>query len=275
MDAGIRVRPSRAFAVLLLVTLALASCGDYDEDKVSDAVRGYFSALAGGEYGKACDRLAASAKRDAARYAAEQLPELGTVECESILRQIFELADEEQVERLENVSVREVSIDGDSATAEVEGATQTAKLKKVDGDWKIAELDFEGTATGSAPPTDQPEEPESEPSTPPASGETDAIRGRLETAGFTVEAGDLGSGEPTPEGALDVALDKGGEVTIYVYSSAADAARSEADFKPVEKESPDQIEVDVRGSVVYVGTIEEPAKLPTSEFQRVVDTAEG
>ena len=57
--------------------------------------------------------------------------------------------------------------------------------------------------------------------------------------------------------------------------SPEDAAKAEAHLAPVEEESPDQVEIETRGTTVYVGTIEEPATLPASEFKKLIAVAEG
>ena len=60
------------------------------------------------------------------------------------------------------------------------------------------------------------------------------------------------------------------EVTVYVYAADAEARRSIKEFASLERDFPKQFEVRRVGSVLYVGTIEEPATLPTRKFNRVV-----
>lgn len=135
---------ARRWPLIALLVVTLGGCGSSDEDEAADAVRAYFGAIAEGEYDEACSQLAASARRDVADYAATQLPEVGSLDCEEVMGQIFSLIDEDQIAALEDVEVTEVTIDGDSAIAEVEGATEDARLRRVDGEWKFSELDFGG-----------------------------------------------------------------------------------------------------------------------------------
>lgn len=263
----------RILALLVAASLA-PGCGTSDEDAVKTAVRDYFAAFAEADGQRACDFLSAAAKRDLANYAAEQLPEVGSVQCAEVTEQVVELTDEDALKRLEDVEVTSVEIDGDTATAEIVGATQTANLEKIDGDWKIAELDF-GNPSGASVP-DQEEAPPAAEEVKPTNEGGEAItliKGRLQGAGYTVRKVDAGSGDAV--GALEVPLAGGGQVKVYRYSSFTDAAKSEVELDVVEKESPDQVRVQAEGMNVYVGTIEEPARLPAEAFQEIVRAAEG
>lgn len=114
--------------------------------------------------------------------------------------------------------------------------------------------------------------PEQTTTTPPAPGpppEVVAVRDRLEAAGYRVRGTSRGSDRPRSLGALRVPLGDG-QVTIYVYGSSAGARKSEGRLAAVERELPDQIEVAREGTVVYVGTIEEPAVLPADAFAEIV-----
>jgi len=146
-------------------------------------------------------------------------------------------------------------VTGDSATAEVEGATQTAKLAKVEGDWKISELDF-GDAAASAPPAEEPP-PEEEP--PPAAEEgggeeTALIQGRLEGAGYSVEVNEPEGNEPVPQGELPVDLKDGANLTVSVYASPDEAQETEATFASLLEEQAGRVRVRVEGANLYVGT---------------------
>lgn len=261
-------------ALLAVAAVALSACGQSEDEKVADALQGYLNAIADRNYGDACGKLAASAKRDLVEYVTQQLPELGTVECESVLKQFVELTDEEQLKALEDVEIRDVRVDGDRATAEAVGGTQTAHLRKIDGDWKISELEFPGDAASASEPPPETTPPE-DPTAPDEGGDpVSLIRGRLEGAGYDVQDEEV-SGEPMPIGAFSAELKGGASVTVYVHASAEDAATAEAELAVVEQESPDQIEIETRGSTLYVGTIEEPASLPVDDFNELIAVAEG
>lgn len=138
---------------------------------------------------------------------------------------------------------------------------------------KAAETSSQPSST-----TSPPKAPEPTTTTAPEPSQQDpveSIRVRLEKGGYDPQDEELGSDKPHPEGALTVPIGGGGQVTIYVYRTYTDAARSEVSFIPVEKENPDQIEVTSEGKDVYVGTIEEPAKLAIPKFRKVIATAEG
>jgi hypothetical protein len=130
-------------------------------------------------------------------------------------------------------------------------------------------------AAGSKSQASSPTTPTQTPAAPKPPDPVAPLRTRLEKAGYTVQDEDVGSGTPRPEGALSVALGHGGQVTIYVYGSYTDAAKSEVSFIPVEKKNPAQIAVISKGKNVYVGTIQEPATLPLVKFRKVIATAEG
>jgi hypothetical protein len=269
---SMKARYQTATVVLLF---AAAGCGGQSEqEKVTGTVEGYFSALAGGEYEDACSKLAASARRDAAEYAASTLPEVGTLKCDEIFEQVFSLADESDLERLNDVSVEKVEITGDRATVTVRNAPQQAKLAKIGGEWKISELNFPAPQESAAEPEAEPEtvpEPEAESG---ANGEVERVKNRLEAAGYKPEVGEPGGNEPVPEGEIEVPLKKG-QVTIYLYVTAADAQSTLKDFDAVERESPDQVDARAKGSWLYVGTIEEPATFPSAELDAVIAAAEG
>lgn len=267
----------RLLAVLAVAcAVVVSACGKSDEDKAGEVTRAYLTALGNKEYAKGCDQLAASAKRDLVEYVSVQVPELGTTECESVFKQLIELTDETALAAVRDAKVRKVTVTGDTAEVEVEGATQTAKLRKVDGEWRISELEFEDAAA-AVPPGEEAAPADEETPEPDAGGpeEVALLQGRLEGAGYSVQETDVGSGEPVPEGALEVELGGGAGMTVYVYSSLTDAAQAEVDFDPVVDENPDQIAVRTEGTHVYVGTIEEPAKLPKGKFNKAVDAAEG
>lgn len=258
--------------VVFSVALLVGACGDdekSDAEQVRDVTETYLVALGEKDYSEACDQLAASAKRDLVDYVLAQLPELGTSECESLFKQIIELTDESELAALRDVEVENVNITGETAVVIVKGATQNAQLAKVEGDWKVSALQFPG-AEGAATPTPAPE-PET---APPDETDAEAIRDNLTDAGYDVRDAPLGSGKPKPADALATKIGAG-ELTIYVYATADEAAQSKAEFASVEKDFPDQTEVRKEGTAVYVGTIEEPDTLSLPSFRTAVDVATG
>ena len=269
---------NRTLVAALAGGIVLVGCGQSDEEKVSEVTRTYLSSIGEKDHARGCEQLAASAKRDLVEYVSVQVPELGTTECESVFRQLTELVDESALAALRDAEIRSATVNADTATVQVENATHDAKLRKVEGEWKISELQFDGAAAAAPPEPMSTPEPTPEPTPGPVDdGAEDVarIQGRLEGAGFKVQETDIGSGNPEPVGALEVRLGGGAQVVVYIYGSAADARRSARDFEPVEQDMPDQIEVRADGANLYVGTIEEPATLPQDKFDAAVAAAEG
>lgn len=99
------------------------------------------------------------------------------------------------------------------------------------------------------------------------------VRGRLEGAGFTVSDEDS-TGDPPAQAALQVSMSKG-DTTIYRYATESDAKAAAKQYAPLQKSNPDQIRVEVAGTDVYVATVEEPAKVPVSEFAKIMRAAQG
>jgi len=166
MSSAIRRLGPPLLAAAALASGALLGCGQTDEDKVAEVMRTYRSSIINRDYARACEQLAASAERELVEYASEQLPELGAIECASGAKRLFELTDEltdDSVSRaFKDAKVGKITVKGDTATAEVEGYakpaefaepeaaegpeiegpkggrfTETVKLRKVDGAWKI------------------------------------------------------------------------------------------------------------------------------------------
>lgn len=132
----------------------------------------------------------------------------------------------------------------------------------------------EPDATDVAPTTTarrtEPTAPEATLKDPPSPAEL--IVKRLKAKGFNAdenEVQDVTRWRPIAE--FEVMLGAG-KVTGYVYSSDASAAKKLKEFAPVERDFPDQFEARRVGRVLYVGTIEEPGKLPMPEYRRVVQT---
>jgi hypothetical protein len=139
--------PTRLTALLLALPLALGACGQTDKDSsgdfkgdqkaVAQAVEDLQDASRKGDEGKICKDLLAPALVTKIKAASK-----GT--CEDALADALRDADSFELE------VEKVAITGTAATATVtsdtgpKDRTDTLKLVKDRGDWKIAEL-------GSAP----------------------------------------------------------------------------------------------------------------------------
>lgn len=133
----------RALTCGALATLSFLGCGSSspsDEDQVKAVTRDYLQALGSRDYAKGCDQLAASGKADVVEIVTAQVPEVGTTDCQAIFKQLIDLTDEQALRVLDDVNVTSVTITGDEATATVQGATQRPTLRKIDGVWKITDL---------------------------------------------------------------------------------------------------------------------------------------
>ena len=129
----VRLRPP---VLTALAALALAGCGDSgpsDEARIRGALEEFQRATAAKDYAALCDRVLA--------------PKLiATVEqvglsCETALEEGFKSV------RDPRISVGSVTVDGDSATAQVrssaagqEPSEDTVQLVRVDDSWRIASL---------------------------------------------------------------------------------------------------------------------------------------
>jgi hypothetical protein len=120
------------------------------------------------------------------------------------------------------------------------------------------------TATAPAPP---PSKRKLTPAVAPA-------KKRLEKAGYDVIVSGVQGVDPPPQGALELPLDKGGQVTVYAYASAADAKEKAAEFEPLARKYPAFYAVAVEGSTTYVGSADEPERLDRKGFDRAVARAE-
>jgi hypothetical protein len=99
---------------------------------------------------------------------------------------------------------------------------------------------------------------------------TEASRARLRAAGYEVKTIDPGTGEPSADSALEVALGHGARVSIYFYRTAADAAMAARPFRDVERTHPKQFALRRVGAVLYVGTVQEPKVLSLTDFRGII-----
>jgi hypothetical protein len=123
-------------AVVLLAALALAGCGDSgptDEQQIRTTLDQFAQATAAQDYPALCQRILAPKLVDT-------LEQIG-LPCEAALRRGFEGVKQPQI------SVGEVSVDGDSAKAQVRSSAEgqkpsqdTVELDRVNGQWRISSL---------------------------------------------------------------------------------------------------------------------------------------
>ena len=131
-------------AVALLAALALAGCGDSgpsDEQQIRATLDRFAEATAAQDYPALCQRILAPKLVDT-------LEQIG-LPCEAALRRGFEGVKQPQI------SVGEVTVDGDSAKAQVRSSAEgqqpsqdTVELTKVNGQWRISSLAAGSRRTG-------------------------------------------------------------------------------------------------------------------------------
>jgi hypothetical protein len=123
-------------AVALLAALVLAGCGDSgptDEQQIRTTLDQFAQATAAQDYPALCQRILAPKLVDT-------LEQIG-LPCEAALRRGFEGVKQPQI------SVGDVSVDGDSAKAQVRSSAEgqkpsqdTVELDRVNGQWRISSL---------------------------------------------------------------------------------------------------------------------------------------
>lgn len=134
-------------AGLIVVTLAagVAGCGDdddsggggSDEGQVRAAVTGYFDGLASGDGEAACANLTGDRVRALAESISEQLPELNVTNCQDAISALTKQLGTDELDRLKDLDIT-VTVTGDTATAQIKGATKTARLRRAGDRWLIS-----------------------------------------------------------------------------------------------------------------------------------------
>lgn len=128
-----------AVAFLGLGVLA-GGCGS-DDDQAAEAARDYLAAAVEGDGEQACDRLTVEGKTVIADIAANQLPELGTVDCAEVMQKLSEFTTEEQAsaarENIDQIDGEDVTLDASTATVDAPGANVPITLEMEDGEWKV------------------------------------------------------------------------------------------------------------------------------------------
>ena len=127
--------------VIMALTCAalIAGCGGTsDTEKVEQTVESYLTALADGDGQTACDELSGDGQRDLIAMANSQLPEFGTLDCAAVVEQLNGSMGPDEEALLREAKITEVQIEGDIATAMIEGATVSPELVRFDDRWLIS-----------------------------------------------------------------------------------------------------------------------------------------
>ena len=122
--------------MLALALASLGACGDGqgDDGKVGDAVRGYLAAVGDRDGTRACGFLTRAAQlRTFRRRRAHLGADHPRQACATVVATFGALCGPG---RLRRVTVSRIAVMGDRARARVDGFA--VRLKKVEGDWKIA-----------------------------------------------------------------------------------------------------------------------------------------
>jgi hypothetical protein len=132
----------RHVTVVVGAAVAVAGCGGggggSDEDDAKSAVKTYFSALADADGARACSQLTPAEQRLVLDQVQTRAPKVGAKTCADAVTAIGEQLPEAGKEKLRGAEFSDVSIDGDSATVTIKGATSDAKLTKSGDRWLIS-----------------------------------------------------------------------------------------------------------------------------------------
>lgn len=143
-------------AVIVLVAPSASGCGKAHQD-VAAPVQAYLRDLWSGPAAAACDTLTTSAQRNLIRYLALTSPGYSRYvggKCEKAVNLLLSAGSADlaatgvmsnraaQNRRGPNVEVTVKTVTGDRATAQARGSTKTVQLVRVNGAWKIEQLDF-------------------------------------------------------------------------------------------------------------------------------------
>ena len=135
----------KRFVAVAGALLALAGCSGSDEDDSVAAVRGYLSAFADGDMGRACDLLTPGTKKALTRvFGDEDCPAI-TGRSRAALGRQLELVDRADIE------LRALNSGEARARVSLAGRGVDVPLKKVDGNWRIDRLDTVSALFGLNP----------------------------------------------------------------------------------------------------------------------------
>ena len=131
------------------------------------------------------------------------------------------------------------------------------------------------TNPATAPPTPPREQPEAtgNPQPPKTTPEAVAPEKRaLEKDGYNVRDSAV-AGIPGAEGALDLSLKGGGELTIISFGSRQAAEKHAEQYRDIAKQFPDYFRMEIRGTTLYLGSADQPDKLARADFADAVDAS--
>ncbi len=142
--AGTRLRPMRTRAgsvsavVAIVVGLSVAGCGtSSDSEKAGNAVELYLAAVAQDDGATACGLLSPAAQTEAVAAAHGAGATAGT--CTLAVKALSAGLGNSDRSKLRLATVSDVTIDGDTAQARLEGG-DAVPLVKSGGAWKISKL---------------------------------------------------------------------------------------------------------------------------------------
>ena len=119
---------------LLLALAPLGACGESEDEKVDDTVRGYLAAVADRDGRRACSFLTREAQlRTFTTRRAHAGRDHPAEACASVVASFGPLYGTGRIRRVE---VSRIAVTGDRARARADGFR--VRLEKVRGDWKIA-----------------------------------------------------------------------------------------------------------------------------------------
>jgi hypothetical protein len=145
----VRTHPVLAAAAALAATAAPVGCGGAkasDTEQVTQTIRTYLEAQAGGDGQRACPQLAPTAQRQLVAVTVKLAKGLaGTgIACEQAVSLIHGAAGARVLRGLASARVADVKISGGHASADVLDGTQVPRqrvlLEKIDSTWKITEV---------------------------------------------------------------------------------------------------------------------------------------
>lgn len=125
-------------ALSILLVAAITACGGSDgsdEDGVRAAISGYFDGLVAGNGEEACEHVSTEGRIELAELAA--ISGIDAVGCATIVEEIGGGIGADDADRLANIEVVRVEIDGNRAKARIKGATVEPVLIRSDGVWLI------------------------------------------------------------------------------------------------------------------------------------------
>ena len=131
------VLPRRYLAcpwVVLLAAGAAGCGGSSDNGQITNTVKTYLAAIANGNGTTACDQLTNGEANQALQAGAS----LGAVTCAQAVQDASGNLGGNGKQTLLNAHVINVQVTGNTATADLQGGTQTVQLTKIGGRWLIS-----------------------------------------------------------------------------------------------------------------------------------------